>query len=183
MTKELQLALGLSIGAHAAVLMGIPLSSRVEFDVERAPTSLEIVLVAPQTQTSVEPAPQPQPPEPESMVPLPDPPDPTPRTLVTPEQKGALTEVLPNYLRNPAPVYPTLARERGYEGTVILEVEVLSSGACGLVRILRSSGYDLLDETARQALARWRFKPAVRAGMPVTVWVEIPVTFRLLEAK
>lgn len=182
MTKELKLALSLSLGTHAAVFIGIPMTSRVGFDVERAPTSLEIVLVAPQAQASVEPVPQPKPPEPNTIAPFPQVPDPTPRTIVTPEQKGALTEVLPNYLRNPAPVYPTLARERGYEGTVILDVEVVSSGTCGQARILRSSGYEILDEAARQAISRWRFEPARRAGVPVTVWVEIPVTFRLLEA-
>ncbi|MBI4354432.1 MAG: energy transducer TonB [Candidatus Omnitrophica bacterium] len=182
MTKELQLALGLSIGAHAAALMGIPLSSRVEFDVERAPTSVEIVLVAPKTATTSVEAPVP-PPQPETPSRRDEAPEPSPRTIVTPEQKGALTEVLPNYLRNPAPVYPTLARERGEAGTVLLDVEVLASGSCGHLRILRSSGHELLDEAARQGISRWRFKPARRAGVAVTVWVEIPVTFRLLEAR
>ena len=181
MTRELQLALSLSIGAHAAVFLGIPMSSRVEFDVERAPTSVEIVLVAPQTSTTRVETPVP-PPQAEAPSMRSEPQEPSPRTIVTPEQKGALTEVLPHYLRNPAPVYPTLARERGEQGTVILEVEVLASGACGQIRIPSSSGSHLLDDAARGAIASWRFKPAVRVGVPVTVWVEIPVTFRLLEA-
>jgi protein TonB len=181
MTKELKLALSLSIGAHAAVLVGIPMSSHVEFDVERAPTSVEIVLVAPPTiSTHVEVPELPAQPEPRSTDIEPQ--EPMPRTVVTPEQKGALTEVLPNYLRNPSPVYPTLARERGEEGTVLLDVEVLSSGVCGTIRILRSSGHDILDEAARRGIATWRFQPARRAGVPITVWVEIPVTFRLVEA-
>ncbi len=181
MTKELKLALSLSLGAHAAVFMGVPMASRVAFDVERAPTSVEIVLVAPKTATTSVEAPVP-PPQREAPSTKAESQEPNPHTIVTPEQKGALTEVLPNYLRNPAPVYPTLSRERSEEGTVLLDVEVLASGACGHIRILRSSGHDLLDEAARQGISRWRFKSARRAGVPMTVWVEIPVTFRLLEA-
>lgn len=181
MTKEFQLALSLSIGAHAAALVGIPMSSRVEFDVERAPTSVEIVLVAPPTAATAVEIPEP-PAQPEAVSTEVQPEDPAPRTIVTPEQKGALTDVLPNYLRNPSPVYPTLAREHGEQGTVLLEVEVLSSGVCGTIRILRSSDHSLLDEAARKGIATWRFRPARRAGAPITVWVEIPVTFRLVEA-
>lgn len=182
MTNGLKLAVSLSLAAHGAALLGIPLSSHVEFDVERAPTSVEIVLVAPPVDaTSVEvPTTPPTPEAPSTSV---EPEEPTPRTVVTPEQKGAITEVLPSYLRNPAPAYPTLARERGEAGTVLLDVEVSASGACGRIHVLRSSGHDLLDEAARQGISRWRFKPAVRAGLPVAVWVEIPVTFRLLEGR
>lgn len=182
MTNELKAAFAISVGLHAGLLVGVPFTDRVAFDVERAPTSVEIVLVAP-AKPSVVVAPEPRPPA-ESIEPqqVPTPPEPSPATIVTPEQKGALTEVLPNYLRNPSPVYPRAARERGEQGTVLLDVEVLSSGSCGQARILHSSGYEILDDAARHTIATWRFRPARRAGVPVTVWVEIPVTFRLEEA-
>ena len=65
MTKELKLALTLSAGIHAGILIGIPVTNPVEFDVERGPTSVEIFVLA-----------QPEPPTPETAsVPSPKPPE------------------------------------------------------------------------------------------------------------
>ena len=178
MTTQLKWAVSLSAGVHAALLTGLPAAGRVAFDVERAPTSLEIVVVAPPTRALPEPAPA----APEPAVAASEEPEPEPQTLIAPERRGALTEVLPEYLRNPAPVYPHLARERGEEGTVVLDVEVLPSGRCGALRVLESSGHILLDEAAVRAIQGWRFKPAARRGGPVAVRVEILVTFRLIDA-
>jgi len=183
MTGELKVALSLSVGLHVGAMIGLPMNGSVEFDVERAPTSVEIVLLAPM---KPEVAPQPEPLR-EPILPQPDQqpdiqePDPVPRTVVAVPSQGALADLLPSYLRNPPPVYPTLARERGYEGTVVMEVEVLPSGRCGEVRVERSSGHAILDHAAVQAVRRWRFQPASRLGRPTTVRVEIPVTFRLIE--
>jgi len=178
MTAELKWAIGLSVGVHTALLTGLPIASRVAFDVERAPTSLELVVVAPPKSA----LPEPSPPAPEPSVAVPEEPDPAPQTFIAPEQRGVLTDVLPQYLRNPAPVYPRLARERGEEGTVVLDVEVLPSGRCGTLRVLESSGHALLDEAAARAVRQWQFKPATRWGRAIAVWVEIPVTFRLIDA-
>lgn len=179
MTGTLRAALALSVGIHASVLIGWPAATQVVFDVERAPTSVEIVLVAP-AKASVEPSPQAMAPMPETTTQTITPPEPQPQTAISPEQKGAITEVLPAYLKNPVPVYPRLAREQGYEGTVLLEAEVLPSGQCGKLRLVKSSGHRILDDAATQAVATWRFKPAARAGVRVPVWVEIPITFKLL---
>jgi protein TonB len=37
----------------------------------------------------------------------------------------------------------------------------------------------VLDEAAVAAVKEWRFRPAQRAGRPVTATVEIPISFRL----
>jgi protein TonB len=95
---------------------------------------------------------------------------------------GARSHSGPGYIRNPAPAYPVLARQLGQAGTVILQAEVLPNGRCGQVSVQHSSGVALLDEAAFRAVARWQFKPARLAGRPVASWVEIPVTFRLVDA-
>jgi protein TonB len=82
---------------------------------------------------------------------------------------------------NPLPHYPTLARRRGIEGTVTLEVRVRPDGLPERVAIGRSSGSSLLDAAALEAVRRWRFRPARRAGVPVEGDVTVPITFRLVE--
>lgn len=169
MTTELRVALGLSAALHAAVLAGWPAAHPPQFDVERAPTSVELYLLKTTTPPAAEPASQ------EPVIP------PQPQAIVTPEVQGAQVEHLPQYLRNAPPVYPRIARERGEEGTVLLEVEVLESGRCGAVNVLRPSGHAALDEAAIRAVRGWAFRPARRWGRPVPFWVEIPITFRLVE--
>ncbi|RMD68336.1 MAG: energy transducer TonB, partial [Gammaproteobacteria bacterium] len=82
-------------------------------------------------------------------------------------------------LANPKPRYPRLARRRGLEGEVLLEVKVGSAGLPLRVRVVRSSGHPVLDRAALEAVSRWRFAPARRGGIPVTATTRIPVRFRL----
>jgi protein TonB len=44
--------------------------------------------------------------------------------------------------------YPEEARRRDLEGSLVLSVDVLADGSIEHVRVMRSSGYDLLDEAA-----------------------------------
>jgi protein TonB len=187
MTGALKTTLAVSIGLHTGILLGWPTTSSVQFDVERAATSFEIRLIAPR-HTPVTPhavVESPPPRETPPSEPSPDvveQPDPVEETIVTPESQGALSEVLPGYLRNPAPAYPWLARQRGEQGTVVLAVEVLPTGRCGELHVRSSSGSSVLDAAAATAIRRWQFNPARRAGDAVSVWVEIPVTFQLIES-
>ncbi len=83
------------------------------------------------------------------------------------------------YLSNPRPPYPLAARRRGLEGRVVLKVEVLEDGSCGRLSVSRSSGHELLDQAALEAVKQWRFVPAHRGGAAVVAWVEVPIVFRL----
>ncbi len=83
------------------------------------------------------------------------------------------------YLHNPPPPYPLMARHNGYQGTVVVRVEVSVGGDCLQARVEKSSGYALLDQAALEAVKLWRFLPARRGNQTVAAWVEVPVTFRL----
>jgi protein TonB len=85
----------------------------------------------------------------------------------------------PGYLRNPAPEYPEQAVERGWEGTVILNVHVLGNGKPDSVEIKTSSGRKVLDTAAIQTVKRWSFVPAKQGETPVDSWVEVPIDFKL----
>jgi protein TonB len=77
----------------------------------------------------------------------------------------------------PAPDYPDWAREQGIQGRVVLHVLVGRDGQVTRITVLRDvSG---LTGAAREAIARWRFHPALSGRSSVAVWVEIPIEFKL----
>jgi len=90
-----------------------------------------------------------------------------------------LSDTEPSYLHNPKPRYPAVARRRGIEGIVILEVEVLLDGSVGHVALKRSSGFGPLDRSAIRAVKKWIFLPATCNGVSSKAWVNIPVRFEL----
>lgn len=86
-------------------------------------------------------------------------------------------EELPEAVTKVPPVYPANAREAGVAGTVMVQVLVLEDGSVGDVRVVGS--IPMLDEAAIAAARQWRFKPALSAGRPVSVWVAVPIRFSL----
>ncbi len=85
----------------------------------------------------------------------------------------------PNYRNNPKPRYPTIARKRGFEGRVLLKVFVLESGRVADVRVLKSSGYQVLDDSASSAIFGWDFYPGKHNGKAVSSWVTVPIVYEL----
>ncbi len=88
-------------------------------------------------------------------------------------------QAVPLYRFNDPPEYPNLARRRGWEGTVLLEVEVSSDGWVGSVRVHTTSSFDLLDNAALDAVRKWQFKPGMKGDQPVAMQVLVPVHFVL----
>jgi protein TonB len=84
-----------------------------------------------------------------------------------------------NYGTNPKPKYPSIASSRGWEGTVYLMVKVSVEGISEEVTVHRSSGYESLDESAIEAVEKWKFIPAKRGETPVTSSVIVPINFIL----
>jgi protein TonB len=83
------------------------------------------------------------------------------------------------YGQNPAPPYPSEARRRGWEGTVLLMVEIRENGKPERVTIKESSGHSALDNAALGAVGRWTFVPAQQNGKPVRSVAEVPIIFSL----
>jgi protein TonB len=82
--------------------------------------------------------------------------------------------------RNPQPDYPLDSRQRGEQGVVRLILTVAPSGRVTQAIIGQASGFPLLDESARDVALRWRFRPAMRDGVPVEGTIRTAVHFRLL---
>ncbi len=80
---------------------------------------------------------------------------------------------------NRKPNYPKLSRDFDEQGTVVLRVLVQSDGSAGEVQIRKSSGHELLDESARTAVRNWRFNPATSDGKAIAEWYQISIPFTL----
>lgn len=119
---------------------------------------------------SVPQDPKPLPPV-ETRAALPAPPA-TPAPIVPPNFNA-------DYLDNPAPSYPPLARRMGEEGRVMLRVYVEASGLPSKVEIRTSSGSERLDQAALEAVKRWKFVPAKQGDKAVPAHVVVPISFNL----
>jgi len=150
--------------------------------VEPPPPVVEELAVKPPPK----PKPKPQPPKQEAKPapkPVEAPPPPPAPAPVAEAPPAPPVEIPPSasagYLKNPAPEYPSLAQRRGWEGTVLLRVHVLANGKPSDIQIQRSSGRDVLDESAIRAVKRWSFVPAKRGDEAIAGWVSVPLEFRL----
>jgi len=94
-------------------------------------------------------------------------------------KEDLIVEARPAYLENPPPPYPAIARRRGYQGTVILEVLVGKNGAVKDIRMFKSSGHKVLDRAAMKAVKGWIFEPGKKGSTPIDMWVKVPIRFVL----
>lgn len=89
-------------------------------------------------------------------------------------------EKTPEIIKKVAPVYPSMARQSGAQGKVILYLLIDTDGHVKQADVAKSSGYEVLDEEAVKAAKQCIFTPAVApGGKAVRVWVMYPVTFTL----
>ncbi|MDX1451552.1 MAG: energy transducer TonB [Oleiphilaceae bacterium] len=79
---------------------------------------------------------------------------------------------------NPDPVYPGIALRRGWQGEVLLGVEVDTDGRTRSVEVLSSSGYSVLDNAALKTIRdQWVFQPARENNIAVLGYTRVPVRF------
>ena len=151
-----------------------------------------------------EPTPPP-PPEPEKLARKPDPPKPEPVKPAAPRPQPAPSRAFEppinlnpgtlggeqtqqakapsgfeapasfSVLHGPIPPYPPLARSRGQEGRVVLDVTIGIDGVPTSVVVGRSSGAPLLDESAVTTVKTWRFRNESNRVLSLSV----PIVFEL----
>ncbi|OPY66170.1 MAG: Gram-negative bacterial tonB protein [Syntrophorhabdus sp. PtaU1.Bin050] len=71
--------------------------------------------------------------------------------------------------------YPEKARRIGAEGKVLLSFVVLENGSTGDVKVLKGSGFSLLDESAKEAVVR----TTIQRKVPYRVVVVLPIVYEL----
>ena len=82
-------------------------------------------------------------------------------------------------INNPHPPYPILARKKGWQGSLTLEVSVNKLGIVEEVEINKSSGHSILDNTSKKTIKEWKFRPAVKNGVITNDKLYIPIRFVL----
>jgi TonB family protein len=78
----------------------------------------------------------------------------------------------------PEPEFSTDARRSRISGSVLVYLQVGKDGMPYHIRILRPIGLGL-DEKAAEAVAKYRFKPAMENGEPVPVELNVEVNFQI----
>jgi len=87
--------------------------------------------------------------------------------------------VIPNFngVRWLPGVLETVARQTRTQGTVVLEAVLDPTGSVTQLRVVRS--VPLLDQSALDAVRRWKYTPSSIGGRPVSVLMTITITFTL----
>jgi TonB family protein len=83
----------------------------------------------------------------------------------------------PAATRKVDPAYPLELMRQNLGGTVILYAVIHADGTVGSVRVLRSVD-ERLDQYAGDAIAKWKFDPATKNGVPVDVEATFWIPFR-----
>jgi TonB family protein len=88
-----------------------------------------------------------------------------------------VTAPVPVYTADPP--YTGVARGQKIQGTVMLQIIVDSSGLPQNVEVIKPLGYGL-DQNAVETVRQYRFKPALKDGKPVAVYMTVAINFRLV---
>ncbi len=96
------------------------------------------------------------------------------------EAKGDLTA--PEATQKVDPAYPLELMRRNVQGTVTLYAVIRNDGSVSNVRVLRGVD-DQLDQYARDALARWHFRPATKNGAAVDLEAVVMIPFKPVRVK
>ena len=73
--------------------------------------------------------------------------------------------------------YPEEAKRAAIEGDVVLSIDIDETGKVTAAKVLRGPGYGL-NEAARDAIFKWKFKPATKSGTPTATTV--PFTYHFI---
>ena len=77
------------------------------------------------------------------------------------------------------PQWPASSLKAEHAGTVTLGFMINTKGKVVESVVKKSSGYPLLDEAARTAIAQCSFKPALQQGKPVAGWMQMQYVWTL----
>lgn len=111
---------------------------------------------------------------------------PGPVTVIDPPKPiavliGATTD--PRYAQDFQPEYPAQEMRAQRDGLVTLRVLIGTDGRVKSVEQVSATSDAFFAVTKRQALGKWRFRPATRGGVAEESWKTMTVRFRIEDAR
>lgn len=197
-------AAAFAIGLPIALVVAVALSPMVTIITHKDPPIIIETVPLPVPPPDPDPKPQQRQQRPDQIIPVPtplppipsDPPlfDPAP-PYVPPAGSGSGTvvdppapppkptlvvaEVDPRFAATFQPDYPANEQRREVEGYAKVRVLIGVDGRVKAVEQISSDSPGFFEETRRRALAKWRFKPATRGGVPEESWKVMTVHFQI----
>ena len=98
---------------------------------------------------------------------------------VSSEGSNTSVQAAPKLVKSSKPRYPSESIRLRQEGRVIVNIEVLESGAVGQASIAQSSGFSALDQSALDAVKNWQYASGSGSGQLVPQWVRAGIIFEL----
>jgi len=123
---------------------------------------------------------------PDTLPPIEKPADPGPiRTIDPPKPLPALIGATadPRYAQDFQPEYPAQEMRAQRDGLVTLRVLIGADGRVKAVEPVSATSDAFFAVTKRQALGKWRFRPASRGGVAEESWKTMTVRFRIEDAR
>lgn len=112
-----------------------------------------------------------------------DPVIPDPGPYVPPAQPPrpalVLAQLDSRYAGSFQPDYPAREQREGTEGMARVRVLIGTDGRVKAVELVSTDSPGFFEETKRRALAKWRFKPAMRGGVAEESWQTMNVRFQI----
>lgn len=96
-----------------------------------------------------------------------------------PPAKVVLPSSMGDYLNNPKPNYPAMSKRLGEQGSVAVRIFVGADGLPQKRELLKTSGFERLDQAALDVVMRWTFVPGKRGGVPEAMWMATTIKFEL----
>jgi len=93
---------------------------------------------------------------------------------VKPEFQGDISKFFTDNIQ-----YPDSARQNNIQGSVYLDIVIEKDGSISNITVLRSPDVSLSKEAIRAVSTMPKWMPGKQNGVPVRVYVNIPVRFKL----
>ncbi|EME70254.1 periplasmic protein TonB [Paramagnetospirillum caucaseum] len=185
-------ALVSGLGHQAVEFLKAPVETKIVAELVKPPEPPKVEPPPPQPKVVKPPPPayappprvKPQAPPPAAITAVTDvaPTAPPPPPVTAPAPAEAPVTVKPSLDQGrycPPPQYPPAARRAGETGAVVLKFLIDADGSVMESVVDSSSGFERLDEAARQALSVCRFRPGTVDGRPERSWARIRYVWKL----
>jgi protein TonB len=102
-------------------------------------------------------------------------------TIVKPQPPSVFTDagIDSRYAGAFQPPYPASEIRAGNEGRVVVRVLIGTDGRVKQVEKVSATNDAFYAAAERQALTKWRFKPATKDGVPIEQWKQMSLRFQL----